>query len=99
MVEGKRGRLSALLALAIVVVFAAQAVAATWNFTWSGWSGGDRDSRTWNATRTGGHSWWKTSCRADAGGYGGSSMWSRGTFRFPWTERVISGSGHVDYPA
>lgn len=62
MLHGKR--LTTVLALVVVLIFAAQATAATWQFSWYGWKGGTRDSSTWGARYTGTHTWVKETCRA-----------------------------------
>ena len=59
------------LAVFVVLALAGQAIASTWNFSWAGWRGGDRDSRTWSASRSGNHQWVKRTCRADADLSGG----------------------------
>lgn len=57
-------RLTTALALVAVLIFAAQAAAGTWQFSWNGWKGGSRDSRSWHARYTGTHQWVKETCRA-----------------------------------
>lgn len=60
------------LAAGAMLLFAGQAIASTWNFSWSGWIGGSHDSNTWSASRAGTHTWVKTSCHAVAPIPGGS---------------------------
>lgn len=60
------------LAILIVLACAGQALASTWNFSWSGWRGGTKDSNTWSASRAGNHQWVKDSCHADAAVSGGT---------------------------
>lgn len=48
---------------ALVLPFAAsQAVAAQWNFTWSGWIGDNKRSNSWDAGAAGTHVWTKQQC-------------------------------------
>jgi hypothetical protein len=61
-----------LLAIAGVLVLAGQALASTWDFSWSGWRGGTRDSNTWSAQKAGNHTWVKETCHADAPLSGGT---------------------------
>jgi hypothetical protein len=63
----KKSTVGLILAVAVILVFASQAMASTWNFSWSGWVGGDHDSNTWSASGAGTHTWWKTSCAPHVG--------------------------------
>lgn len=67
----KRSTVSLAVAIAAILVFASQAMASTWNFSWSGWVGGDRDSNTWSASGAGTHTWVKTSCSPHVGSLSG----------------------------
>lgn len=61
-------------AAAAFLVFAAQAFAGTWYFTWDGWRGGTRDSRTWHSNNAGTHAWYKDRCRPTAAGLSGGTF-------------------------
>jgi hypothetical protein len=57
-----------LFALLGTLVFASEALAATYSFGWQHWIGGDRDSHDWHASQTGTHQWVKETCGPDAVG-------------------------------
>lgn len=61
----RMGGAAALATAASMLILAATALANRWDFGWSGWHGGSKDSRTWVASRVGTHSWYKETCHSD----------------------------------